>query len=506
MPTITAIAVGDARFNILVNALQYIDAQIPGSNLVTTLDTAGANVTVFAPTDAAFGKLATSLGYTGAETDEAGVTAFLVANVPAATLKDIVLYHVSPGAKTLAQVAALDDVPTLLTGATFGPDGTTLVDNEPDLIDPSLVVTDINADNGIIHAIDRVLLPIDLPGNDAPTITGIVAASGAFDRNGADFDLLLQAVTTAGLAGTLDDAAADLTVFAPNDAAFLGLAQALGFQGSDESRAFDFVVDALTLLSGGGNPIPLLTQILTYHVSPGSLQASQVLALDEIPTLQGATLARDGTTLQDADPDLPDPSLIVTDIQAANGVVHVINGVLIPADILQSDGSNDVDFIIDGKKSSFISTGDDRDFVDGNSGADIISAGDGDDVALGGGSRDFLSGRGGNDILRGESGADLVAGGQGDDMIYGGNGSDRMLGNSGADIFVFEAGTGRDRVMDFRDGEDKIDLSAFDLRFADVQASLSAFHGGVRITLDGGPSIDLIHTTIGQLDRGDFIL
>ncbi|MGL6212120.1 MAG: fasciclin domain-containing protein, partial [Paracoccaceae bacterium] len=82
MPSIAAIAAGDARFNILVSALQFIDAQLPGSNLVTTLSAATTDVTVFAPTDTAFGQLAKDLGFTGSVTNEAAVTNFLVANLP----------------------------------------------------------------------------------------------------------------------------------------------------------------------------------------------------------------------------------------------------------------------------------------------------------------------------------------------------------------------------------------------------------------------------------------
>jgi serralysin len=506
MPTITEIAVGDARFNILVNALGAIDAGIPGSNLVTTLDTAGADLTVFAPTDAAFGQLAVDLGYTGAVTDETAVTNFLVANLPLTTLRDVVLYHVSPGAKTLAEVAALDDVPTLLTGATFSPDGPTLVDKEPDLIDPTLIVTDIAADNGIIHAIDRVLLPIDLADNDAPTITGIVAASGAFDNNKSDFDLLLAAVSAAGLADTLDDATADLTVFAPNDRAFESLARDLGFQGHSESKMFAYLVDALTLLSGGGNPIPLLTDILTYHVAAGSLQSAQVLALTEIETLQGGTITRDGTTLEDLEPDLTDPTLIALDIQAANGIVHVIDRVLIPADLLVSDGANDVDFVIDGNRASVNSLGADRDYFDGNGGADVLIAGRGDDVGLGGNGRDVLYGGRGNDVMLGEAGSDIVSGGQGDDMLGGGTGKDTLVGGEGNDTFLFAADSGRDLILDFNRQDDRIDLSDLGITgFAQIRDDITDDRNGAVIDLGDDGSIKLIGINAADLRANDFI-
>ncbi len=130
MPSIAAIATGDARFNILVNALTYIDSQL-GTGLVATLSNASSDLTVFAPTDAAFGRLAQDLGFTGNVANEAAVTNFLVANVPVTTLRDVVLYHVSAGAKTLAEVAGLTNVPTLLHGATFSPMASACVTMSP---------------------------------------------------------------------------------------------------------------------------------------------------------------------------------------------------------------------------------------------------------------------------------------------------------------------------------------------------------------------------------------
>ena len=507
MPSIAAIATGDARFNILAAALRYVDAQLPGTNLIGTLAAAATNVTVFAPTDTAFARLAADLGYTGSAMDEAGVTSFLVHALPATTIRDVILYHVSAGAKTLDQVSALDTVQTL-NGATIRPDGVTLVDAEPDLINPSLIQTNIHATNGIVHVIDRVLLPFDLPGNDAPTITGIVAASGTYDNNKADFDILLHAVTAAGLAGALDNPAADLTVFAPNDAAFLKLAGALGFTGTSEVAAFDYLVDSLTLLSGGQNPIPLLTNILLYHVAPESLQASQVLGAGSIETLLGVNLGVSGTTLVDRDPDIANPRLIATDIQAANGIVHVIDGVLLPVNLLKSDGSNDVDFVIANNAANLISTGMDNDFVDANGGADIVHAGSGNDVVLGGTGNDRMFGDAGNDLLRGDAGHDLILGGAGNDVITGGAGRDTLAGNAGADVFVFEIGSQRDIIVDFRNGQDRIDLTdQHYTSFAMLQAfaDITEHSFGTVIDFGGGERIDLLGVKVSQLDGSDFI-
>jgi uncharacterized surface protein with fasciclin (FAS1) repeats len=505
MSTIAAIAAGDARFNVLVQALQFVDAQLPGTNLLGTLSAAGANLTVFAPTDAAFGRLAADLGFAGDITDEAAVAGFLTTTLPAATLRDVILYHVSPGAKTAADIVAAPTVATL-NGATIAADAPVLGDAEPDLIDPSLIQTDVAASNGIVHVIDRVLLPFDLPGNDAPTITGIVAASGDVDQNPADFDLLLRAVQAAGLGDALNDPAADLTVFAPNDAAFLNLATALGFAGGTEAQAFDHIVEALTLLSAGQSPIPLLTDILLYHVAPESLQASQVLQRTAIDTLLGPDLGRQGTTLVDADPDLANPNLIATDIQAANGIVHVIDAVLIPADILRSDGANDVDFVISGNRGTIIATGADRDFVDANGGADLVFLGSGDDVGLGGTGRDVLHGAAGNDTLQGDAEADILFAGAGADRIAGGTGNDFLRGGAGDDVFVFGADGGHDRISDFRNGHDRIDLSALGIdSFADLAGKIAGRFFGTSIDLGTDGRITLDFVRANQIDASDFI-
>jgi len=507
MPTIAAIAAGDARFNVLVAALQYVDAQLPGTNLLGALSGANANLTVFAPTDAAFGQLASDLGYAGDKTNEAAVTAFLTQNLSAETIRDVITYHVSAGAKTVVQITANPNVSTL-NGATITADGPTLVDREPDLINPSLVQTDVHATNGIVHVIDRVLLPINLPGNAAPTITGIVAASGAFDGNGQDFDLLLRAVQTAGLAGALNDADADLTVFAPNDAALLKLASALGFSGTTETAAFDYLVEALTLLSGGESPIPLLKNILLYHVAPESLQASQVLATDSIDTLFGSPLGRNGARLVDAEPDLANPKLIATDIQASNGVVHVIDGVLIPANLLPSDGSNDVDFVIASDRNNLISTGRDRDYIDANAGSDVVQSGRGSDVVLGGEGRDFIFGGSGNDLLRGDGHADVILAGRGNDTIAGGTGDDFLRGGLGSDVFEFAADGGHDRISSFRNGEDRLDVTDLGYKgLAGLRADATITQHGVdtRVDFGDGNRIDLDGLRLDQLDASDFI-
>ncbi len=171
-----------------------------------------------------------------------------------------------------------------------------------------------------------------------PTIAGIVAASGeGFDTNGGDYDVLLAAVTAADLVETLDTAGLDVTVWAPKDRAFVKTAQDLGFEGAitDEAGAWAFLVEALTAI-GGGDPIPTLTTILQYHVTPDARGPGRVLAASRFPTLadKGIRHTPGSTVLQDKDPDLRDPRLVSPiNVRASNGVIHTINRVLIPVNL-----------------------------------------------------------------------------------------------------------------------------------------------------------------------------
>lgn len=174
--------------------------------------------------------------------------------------------------------------------------------------------------------------------SEEATIAGTaiaVSSLDGFDADNGDFDMLIQALIAADLVGAVDDASADLTVFAPTDQAFVRLARDLGYteSGYDEAGAFAYIVEQLTVL-GGGDPIPVLTDVLLYHVSPGSTFYNGTLRgeVTEIPTLLGVPFTADGRHLIDAATGLEDPRIKnpLTDITASNGVIHGINRVLIP--------------------------------------------------------------------------------------------------------------------------------------------------------------------------------
>ncbi|MBX2799159.1 MAG: fasciclin domain-containing protein [Myxococcales bacterium] len=176
------------------------------------------------------------------------------------------------------------------------------------------------------------------PAYATDTITDIVAASGGtFDHNYHDYDVLLTAVIAAELDGALADPAAHLTVFAPNDLAFVLTARDLGYHGWDEAGAWDFLVVALTDI-GGGDPIPVLTDILLYHVAGQEIDFIDFLIAAifdvDVTTLLGETVHPFFFGLADNDPDLRDPRLTwPINVQASNGIIHTINRVLIPVDL-----------------------------------------------------------------------------------------------------------------------------------------------------------------------------
>lgn len=321
-----------------------------------------------------------------------------------------------------------------------------------------------------------------------------------------NFDILEAAVVAAGLDGALADPAATLTAFAPTDAAFVGLANALGFEGSDESGALAYLLDALTLLSGGSDPIPLLADILKYHVAGEEITATELAGLTQITTLLGTTLTVNSSALVDADPDTANANVVTPDIAADNGVVHVIDNVLLPVDAL-ADG---VDLVIGDDGRDVIARNRGVDLIDGNGGRDQLFSGMANDVVLGGDGDDRINGGSGHDILNGEADDDRIKGGRGDDTITGGTGDDRLKGEKGADVFVFAPAegedNGRDLIEDFRIGQDKIDLSAYGIASFD---DLSIRDGkGRRFIIELDDGTDIIVKTHGrgkELDADDFL-
>lgn len=279
--SIVDIAVNDGRFTTLVTA-------VTEAGLAETLANDGP-FTVFAPTDDAFAAL-----------PEGTVESLL--EDPEGALTDVLLYHVVDGAVPAETVVGLESA-TTLNGADVAisvQDGTVYL-NETVVV----TITDIEAENGIIHVIDAVLLPPSLTAEELPTIADIAVESGSFNT-------LVAALDAAGLVETFAGEG-DFTVFAPTDSAFAALPE-----GTVESLLED--------------PQGDLTQILTYHVVEGSVYAEDVVSLTAAPTLQGEEIS---ISVADSTVYLNENVAVVsTDIQASNGVIHIIDAVLLPPSIV----------------------------------------------------------------------------------------------------------------------------------------------------------------------------
>ena len=127
----------------------------------------------------------------------------------------------------------------------------------------------------------------------------------------------------------------------------------------------------------------------------------------------------------------------------------------------------------------------------------MLEGGAGADVLVGGNGHDRLDGGAGNDRLFGKAG---------NDVLIGGGGNDLLRGDAGDDLFVFSNAHGADTIADFTDGQDRIDLSAFDLSGFDA-VNATAVSGGVRLDLgdEGGGTILLKGFDLADLDAGDFL-
>ena len=280
-------AKADARFSILVEAVTAADPAIG-----TALSGAGP-LTVFAPTNDAFAALLAELGVTKAQ---------LLANTP--LLNAVLRYHVL-GSKVLKADVQLGTKVTPLAGGIFkiSASGTDLVINDGRNRQSKIILTDVGASNGVIHAIDKVLLPAD------KNIVQIAQALAA--GNPAQFTVLVEAVVAADLATTLSGTG-PFTVFAPTDAAFANLLTELG------------LTKAQLLASK-----PLLTTVLTYHVVPGTILKAEVPVATPITTVQGETFSV-SAALAITDQRARTANITATDTLASNGVIHVIDKVILP--------------------------------------------------------------------------------------------------------------------------------------------------------------------------------
>ena len=137
-------------------------------------------------------------------------------------------------------------------------------------------------------------------------------------------------------------------------------------------------------------------------------------------------------------------------------------------------GGRGDDNIIGNQASNRLEGGRGADRLVGLQGKDKLLGAQGEDLLNGGGGRDIINGGAHDDRLYGGGGRDKLNGGGGDDRLVGGAGDDKLIGGRGADVFVFAAGHGQDRIMDFTVGEDLIDLTAFSTDMQNVSIAEDA--------------------------------
>lgn len=279
--TIVDVAKSAGNFTTLVAALE-------ATGLDETLADTSQEFTVFAPTDDAFALL-------GEETINS-----LLADTD--RLSSILTYHVLSGsvdAETAISLAGTTVDTVNGSKVALSLNGNSLLVNTV-----TVTSTDIATDNGIIHVIDAVLMPIETT-EVAPTTNIIETAQQA-----GDFTTLLAALDAAGLTSALSDEAAEFTVFAPTDAAFEALS----------SKMIN------TLLA---NP-DVLGDILKQHVLTSAVDSVTAMSLNGSTT---ETLLGNSLPISiNAETDMlmfGGANIIIKDIETTNGVIHVIDSVIV---------------------------------------------------------------------------------------------------------------------------------------------------------------------------------
>lgn len=265
----TAIAAGS--FKTLV-------AAVGAAGLVDTLKGKGP-FTVFAPTDEAFARL------------PKGTVEHLLKPENKQELVSILTYHVIAGRVASTDVMKWDGVSTVNgQRLAFKAQGDSVtIDNA------GLVKADIACSNGLIHVVDNVLLP------ESKNLVQVAAAAGSFKT-------LLAAATAAELAETLSTGG-PFTIFAPTDAAFAKLPAG--------------TVESLLLPENKGK----LQRILKYHVVSGRVDKATAASAGKAATLEGGTVH---LTASDKGLKVKNANIVATDIDASNGIIHVIDTVLLP--------------------------------------------------------------------------------------------------------------------------------------------------------------------------------
>ncbi len=281
--SIVDVAAENGNFESLIAALEATDLDMTLADLDSTF-------TVFAPTDAAFAEL-------GQDTIDA-----LFADTD--RLSDILLYHVISGNQILADAAigvaeGDDSVVEMANGDNAG----LSLSGDDLLINTSTVTTaNVLADNGVIHVIDKVMMPPE------PVDTGVTITAAAVSQD--RFSTLVGLLQDANLAATLDDEAGTFTVFAPTNEAFDAVPQE--------------TMDALA-----ADPA-LLEEVLLTHVVSGAAVDSVTAYTLNGTTVETVSTNEIGIEIVDGMLQVGGANVTEADLNATNGVIHVIDSVIMP--------------------------------------------------------------------------------------------------------------------------------------------------------------------------------
>ncbi len=283
---IVSLAKSSANLSILSEAIE-------SAGLAPVLKSGGP-YTVFAPTNDAFVALLKELNVSKDA---------LFANKE--LLTSVLTYHVLAG-KTVSSAVPLGKPITTLQKGFFKAEtsGISLQITDGRNRTSTVETANVEAENGVIHVINKVLLPADK--------TVVATALALSTATQPEFTLLVEAVIAAELVDTLNSNG-PFTVFAPTDAAFGALLTELNV-----TKAALFANKTL------------LTKVLTYHVVPGLVLKADVPVNQAVKTVQGETLTVDGK-LEVNDQRGRKAKIVATDVLASNGVIHVIDKVILPA-------------------------------------------------------------------------------------------------------------------------------------------------------------------------------
>jgi len=255
-------------------------AAVVKANLVQALSS--GSITVFAPDNDAF--------------SASGISESTINALPVATIDSILKYHVIGAAVRSTDVPVSDTVKSLLGLNIYASNNA----NGVFVNGVKVKTADVVASNGVIHVISKVLMP------PTQTIAQIAASN-------TDFSLLVTAVQKAGLLGAITSPG-KYTVFAPSNAAF----NAAGFKSAADIN---------------NASVDLISTVVKYHVIPTNIFAGDLITGASPATLQGGTLQINAAvppTVKISGSAKEEAKITAADIIATNGVVHVIDNVLLP--------------------------------------------------------------------------------------------------------------------------------------------------------------------------------